>query len=303
MECNLSKQDVSCEKVLLNTSLEQPASVEFSLPDYCPDIERILKCCLTPVVNQKLINSDSLIIDGVVYINLLYCDSSKQIKSFEYPYPFNEKTELTNSSENAITKMVTVKPIIDGLSCKAITDRRVQVNYNISLKVNVTATFTKQVVTNIDCEELIKTLKLVQKTYTSPLVVAILNPQKDMEIGKKIASRVESSEVVCPASPDELFSLFKKAKFAISQRYHGSLFALSSKTPVLPVSNDPKMHALCRDFCAFPCQKTKILSSPSALCEALSLLSDSETSRNCQKKRVLVIESLEKIIKKYNLGK
>ena len=152
---------------------------------------------------------------------------------------------------------------------------------------------------NIDCEELTKTLKLVQKTYTSSLVVAILNPQKDMEIGKKIASRVESSEVVCPASPDELFSLFKKAKFAISQRYHGSLFALSSKTPVLPVSNDPKMHALCRDFCAFPCQKTKILSTPSELCKALSLLSDSETSRNCHKKRVLVIKSLEKIIKKY----
>lgn len=170
MECNLSKQDVSCEKVLLNTSLEQPASVEISLPDYCTDIERILKCCLTPVVNQKLINADSLIIDGVVYINLLYCDSSKQIKSFEYPCPFNEKTELTNSAENAITKTVTVKPMIDGLSCKAITDRRVQIKYNIALKVNVNATFAKQVVTNIDCEDFEQLLNF--SNSSSPIAVA-----------------------------------------------------------------------------------------------------------------------------------
>ena len=200
MECNLSKQDVSCEKTLLNTSIEQPASVEFSLPDYCPDIERILKCCLNPVINQKLINADSLIIDGVVYINLLYCDSSKQIKSFEYPYPFNEKTALTNSAENTITKSVTVKPIIDDLNCKAVTDRRVQLKFSIALKVDVKATFAKQVITDIGCEGFEQLLSF--SNSSSPIAVAqkyqvvtdnLSLPESAPEIRNIVRSNVNST--------------------------------------------------------------------------------------------------------------
>ena len=65
-----------CETVFEGTS-EQPVDLELSLPDYCPDIERILKCRLCPSVSSKNISGDRLDVDGMVLISLYYLDSKK----------------------------------------------------------------------------------------------------------------------------------------------------------------------------------------------------------------------------------
>ena len=151
----------------------------------------------------------------------------------------------------------------------------------------------------ISQEELINTLKFIQNTYTSPLVVTILNPREDLQIGKMIVARIQNSKIKCPRSPDELFFLLDRTKFVISQRYHGSLFALSRQIPVLSVSNDPKMDALCKDFNIFPCQETKILSYPKNLFKKLSLLTNVDNVSSYNSNNTLKQESLTKIIKKY----
>ena len=58
-----------CEKVFEGNS-EQAVDLDFSLPDYCPDIERILKCRICPSVMSKNISGDRLDVDGVAVIRL-----------------------------------------------------------------------------------------------------------------------------------------------------------------------------------------------------------------------------------------
>ena len=47
MEYNFSKHSVGVKSTFLDTVNEQIVDVDINLPDYCPDIEKILKCILT----------------------------------------------------------------------------------------------------------------------------------------------------------------------------------------------------------------------------------------------------------------
>ncbi len=47
MECNITKQSVFVNEPVLNQNLEQPIDTEFTLPDYCPDIDRIITVSYT----------------------------------------------------------------------------------------------------------------------------------------------------------------------------------------------------------------------------------------------------------------
>ena len=52
-----------CETVFEGSS-EQPVDLELSLPDYCPDVERILKCRICPGISAGSITGDRLDVDG-----------------------------------------------------------------------------------------------------------------------------------------------------------------------------------------------------------------------------------------------
>ena len=56
---------------------EQPIDLDFSLPDYCPDIQKILKCQIYPTITEQTI-SDRLDVEGEVLVKLLYLDSGKK---------------------------------------------------------------------------------------------------------------------------------------------------------------------------------------------------------------------------------
>ena len=47
---------------------ECPVDTEYTLPDYCADIQKILKCIVTPEVTSVSAAGDSLTIDGCASI-------------------------------------------------------------------------------------------------------------------------------------------------------------------------------------------------------------------------------------------
>ena len=48
MEYRVMKGEIPVCETILDTSAEQPIDLDFSLPDYCPDIQKILKCQILP---------------------------------------------------------------------------------------------------------------------------------------------------------------------------------------------------------------------------------------------------------------
>jgi hypothetical protein len=135
MEYNLLKKSVDVPHTLLDTVSEQPVDVDLTLPDYCPDIERILRCMLIPKVYLANISGDRLAVEGGACVRVLYLDSVKGcIRSFEYTAPFSAAFELKDSPAHAAVYTDT-KP--EYMNCRALSPRKLSLHGAFSLYARV----------------------------------------------------------------------------------------------------------------------------------------------------------------------
>ncbi|MBQ9957431.1 MAG: DUF3794 domain-containing protein [Clostridia bacterium] len=146
MEYNIVKQNVYVAEPVFNQNLEQPIDTEFTLPDYCPDIDRIIKCVIEPRTAQKSFNGDMLNIDGIAELCLFYTDGS-QVRCHEHQFHFSRQVPLHNMLSNASAKVVMTTEYVN---CRAVSKRRVDVHASLNLNVTVTTVCEHNIVADID---------------------------------------------------------------------------------------------------------------------------------------------------------
>lgn len=135
MEYQLKKEKCPTCETVLEASSEQPIDLDFSLPDYCPDIERILKCRICPSVTSKNISGDRLDVDGTAVIRLYYLDSKKQaIRICEHTGPFSCSFTLKEASQDLIP---VVRLRTEYLNCRALSPRRLDIHGAFSVCATV----------------------------------------------------------------------------------------------------------------------------------------------------------------------
>ena len=78
MDYLLKKQTLDIAEDILDTVTQQPVDLDFTLPDYCPDIEKILKCTLLPKIYSRNLSAGQLRVDGASLVRILYCDGNKK---------------------------------------------------------------------------------------------------------------------------------------------------------------------------------------------------------------------------------
>ena len=81
MNYDVSKSNLAVRDLVFEGCKEVPVDMDFSLPDYCPDIQKILKCRVIPNISSKSISGDRLNIEGTAKIKTIYLDAeSKKIR-------------------------------------------------------------------------------------------------------------------------------------------------------------------------------------------------------------------------------
>ena len=65
MECNVTKQAVSVNDIVYDGAVEQSLECDIVLPDYCPDIVKILKCELSCAVTSAQPEGPVLQLEGL----------------------------------------------------------------------------------------------------------------------------------------------------------------------------------------------------------------------------------------------
>lgn len=111
---------------ILNTAVQQPVDLDFTLADYCADIEKILKCSLTPKIFSRTFSAGELRIDGASIVRILYCDQSKNaLRCCEQTVPFSA-TIPVNAEVSEHIILVNAKQ--EYLNCRALTPRRLTVH-------------------------------------------------------------------------------------------------------------------------------------------------------------------------------
>ncbi len=133
MEFNQDNRAFCTPLTVLDTVAEQLADVDLTLPDYCPDIEKILKCTLNPGIRSKTLSGGQLQIDGVV--NVLYVESEKKtIRCCEQTVTFSQSFPVRDADENYI---ILTKTKSEYINCRALSPRRLVMHGAFSLYAKV----------------------------------------------------------------------------------------------------------------------------------------------------------------------
>ncbi len=134
MEYHLTKKTISRLRYATDTVTEQAVDVDLSLPDYCPDIEKILSCTLIPEVNMTNVSGDRLNIEGSSCVRVVYLDSDRTIRVYEYRTPFSESLPMKGESPDCVV-YVDAKP--EYLNCRALSPRKLSLHGAFSLGVRI----------------------------------------------------------------------------------------------------------------------------------------------------------------------
>ncbi len=118
---------------ILDGNHEVPLDTDYNLPDYCADVQRILKCRVTPEISSYAAEADSIVCDGVCDIRIMYLDSRGEgIKCCDFTKPFTATIATKSAGEHVVA---CVKASVQHMTCRAVSARKVDLHITLNLKV------------------------------------------------------------------------------------------------------------------------------------------------------------------------
>ncbi len=135
MNYSIKTDRVSTAETIYSESFEQTVDIDLKLPDYCPDISKILKCRLEPQITGRTVMGDRVNVEGMSLVRVIYVDSlNGAVRCAEQSCPFEVNATISGASQNAAV-LTAVR--VNYLNCRALSPRRLSVHgtFNIDLKV------------------------------------------------------------------------------------------------------------------------------------------------------------------------
>ena len=197
MQQKCLKSDIYINENYFCDSLEQAIDVDFTLPDFCPDVSKIFKCHAVPRITSKSINGNTITIDGNVVITILYCDKDNTFCSYEHSHHFSKSAELTNdiSGCNALARIK-----CEYLNCRAVTGRKIDIHGALGIFLKIFKRKCREIISDID-DDLIE-VKRITTPVTTPMGYAekYLLIEEDIPVGNgqpSIQSIIKTNSSLC----------------------------------------------------------------------------------------------------------
>ncbi len=152
MDYMLERERIAAGEVVYDGSQEQPVDMDISLPDYCPDIQRILKCQVYPRITSRSVMGDRLMLDGSFNVKIFYLDpEGKNVRSCDSGDSFSSEIALKQPADNA---QVSAFARVEYINCRATSPRRLDVHGAFSLCAKVVAPGQDEMVGNISGDDI-----------------------------------------------------------------------------------------------------------------------------------------------------
>ena len=134
MELKLQKQPVAVCELLLDTVAEYPIECDLLLPDYCPDIVRVLCCRVQASCSDCSARKSTLTVEGMAAVSLCYIGEVGGMRKAEYKIPFSKSFELSREVTQPICS-VTIEP--GQINYRAVSKRRLDLRGVLMLRVRL----------------------------------------------------------------------------------------------------------------------------------------------------------------------
>ena len=135
MDFTLTPEPVFSVTDAQSLTSEQPLDLDFTLPDYCSDVEKIFKCTVTPEIFSVNTVGGQITVEGASFVRVLYCsEDKKHLRCAEQNVPFSVVKNLSTDSDDFV---VNVSAATDYVNCKAVSKRRLMIHGAVSVSVRV----------------------------------------------------------------------------------------------------------------------------------------------------------------------
>lgn len=155
MECNVTRQAVRVNETVFDSAAEIPLQTDITLPDYCPDIVKILKCSLESCVRNITPMGKKLRFEGIANVQILYLgqdDSQNEmhLSCAKTKIPFTKEIDLKREVRDVF---VFFSQQSSYCSCRAVSRRRLELRAALNAQISAIASQEAQVITDVPEEE------------------------------------------------------------------------------------------------------------------------------------------------------
>lgn len=147
-DIKLEKTVLCGEKTVFDENCEQPIEKDFVLPDYFPDIFRVLKCFVTPSAESHSINGGRLSYDVSALIRVWYLEEdNNRIHCIEQTVSYSKTADIDTDVNDPDVK---IEPVCDYVNCRVVNSRRLDIRGSLSVRVKVTGAKLSELITDAE---------------------------------------------------------------------------------------------------------------------------------------------------------
>lgn len=182
MEYPVKTDGIFVSKVVFEENSEQTVDADFSLPDYCPDIRKILKCQIEPHIESKNIIGDRIEIEGTGVVRIIYIDAIKDsVRCTEQSYPFSMSSNLKDIPRYAV---IQTDMKVNYLNCRALSPRRLNIHGAFNVYVKVIDKSEVRTCTHIKGEDIQQKKQNIDYSYLEGLAQQQFSVTETLETGQ-----------------------------------------------------------------------------------------------------------------------
>ena len=143
MDITLKKENYKTLQIVKDNSIEECVESDFSLPEYMPEILRIIKSTAQPKINSCKAVGERVTVDGECELRMIYTAEDGCIYSFSQTKPFTRHCE-NNVFNNATD--ISCETSVSYVNCRATSTKRAEIKAGIIMKINAFLEETSEII-------------------------------------------------------------------------------------------------------------------------------------------------------------
>lgn len=135
MDFKLNREIFTASETASDNGYEQAIELDYILPDYYPDIFRVLKCRLFPRIVSQSINGDKLTYELCAVIRIMYVsENSDKLCCIEQKLTYTRSCDIPSGLKNPC---ISVTAKADYINCRVVNQRRLDLRAAATCKVKL----------------------------------------------------------------------------------------------------------------------------------------------------------------------
>ena len=130
MSLEMKKECIKTGKKLCEASFEERIEQDITLPDYCADIKKILRCSVVPGIHSVSLSGEKATAKGTTVIRVLYLAEGDKADVFEKNIDLAVSVNLKDVPADGVVR---AKAKVDFVNCRATSQRKLSVSAGVTV--------------------------------------------------------------------------------------------------------------------------------------------------------------------------